>query len=129
MFMADTEMSKKKTNYTARDLTLNDSVRWLFEHELLGSQQAQQALYFNIVNQSSAIKDTETLIDQYQKKMLIYVELKWWAFMTNKRDLAEQIMDVVQQALPAYGLRVIFNLQTFEKAKKLLEENTGEMLE
>ena len=117
------------SKYSERDLTLNQSMRWLFEHELLGSTQAQQAIYLNILNQSRAIKDTETLVDQYNKKMLIYLELKWWAFAVNKRDLAEKVMDVIQQALPAFGLRVVFDRTIFEKASLLLQEKTGESLE
>lgn len=120
--MANDQMLKLNDT---RDSSLNSGMRWLFEHELLGSAAAQEAIWWNVALQSTAIKNTEPLIDQFNKKMLIYVELKWWGFLKNKKNLSENIINVLQQALPAYSFRVVFDRHTLDKAKELLEKIYG----
>ena len=118
-------MSDDDSQFNDRELALNGGMRWLLEHEVLNSRNVQEAIWWNIAMQSNAISDTEPLIDQYQKKMLVYVKLKWWGFLINKKDLSDRIMDVIHQALPQYTVRVIYDRKTLDRARELVERIYG----
>lgn len=118
-------MSTKEEEFTQRELALNQGMRWLLEHEILNSRVVQEAIWWNITMQSKAIADTEPLIDQYKKKMLVYIKLKWWGFLINKKNLSEKIMDVIHQALPQYEVRVVYNREILNKARLLVEKYYG----
>lgn len=105
-----------------RETALNKGISWLFEHEILGAKAAQDALWLNIYAQSTRITDVKLVIDQMHKKMLIYLELSFWGkYFSNKKLIADSVMDVCSDVLPTYQMRVVYDKDIYEKARKIID--------
>ena len=97
------------------------SSRWLLEMNLLNNDYVKAALLTNIYVLSSSIKDVELLVDQHNKRMLIYIEFSFFGrLFQNKSKLSSNVEMLIKDALPNYELRVIYDKVLFEKAIMLL---------
>lgn len=97
------------------------SSRWLFEMNFLNNDYIKSALIANIYVQSRFIKNTEILVDQHNKRMLILIELSYIGnLFKNKKKLGRDVEEIIKDALPSYNLRVVYDRPLFEKATEML---------
>lgn len=119
-------------NYTDMDdqrrLIASEGTQWLLNLGLIDNPFMKNALIFNILKVSNRIKNTELFIDTTNKKMLIYLEIDWWARLTRqKRSLAEEVFEMLSEALPGYEFRVVYNKAILEKAIERFSQQPGTM--
>lgn len=102
---------------------INDGTKWLFEMHLLDNPQIKNTLIMNIFRSSPNIKNLDVLSDTEHKKMLIYLELTWWAKLWKKeQETADGVLDMLTGVLPGFKFRVIFDKTLFIKATDMAEK-------
>jgi len=100
-----------------------EGTRWLLELELLDNGHIKNALIANVYKISTHIRDVEILIDQVDRKMLIYLELSAFGKLFQRKKLSSMVLDMLQEVLPAYQFRVIFDKVLFVRALVGLEKS------
>ncbi len=106
-----------------REQMMQEATAWLLEMEMLDSPQLKNALILNIFSSSKYINDVNILIDTNYKVMLIYLKLKWLGrFLWRHKVVATTIMNMLQEVLPSFRVRVVFSEKIFNMALKKAEE-------
>lgn len=101
------------------------SSRWLLEMNFLNNGYVKNAIYANVYNASSYIVDAELLVDQYNKRMLIYLKLSFFGRLFRKEDdVDREVITVLKDALPEYEMRVIYDKNLFQKATEMLNPSS-----
>ena len=105
---------KEKFQYSA--------LNWLREMNLVNSPQFINQIKFTIYTTSRWIKNSELLILQNHKSMLVLIELGWFSSKFFKNRILEETHAKLLELLPNYSFRVvadkaIFNM-ALERAKK-----------
>ena len=120
-------MSNEDSNNSGFDKNqfLSQATSWLLEMELLGNDYMKNALILNLYKLSDYIKDVQVLADQNERKMLVYLKLSGFGMMFKKKQVASQVLDMLQGALPNFQFRVIFDLELFTKAVGMMEKRVG----
>ena len=97
------------------------SSRWLFEMNFLNNGYVKNALYANVYNASPAIKDAEILVDQHNRRMLIFLKLTFIGrLFRQKANTTANVELILKDALPEYEFRVVYDKELFDKATRLL---------
>lgn len=104
---------------------LSQATSWLLEMELISNDYMKNALILNLYKVSDHIKDVQVLADQNDRKMLVFLELSSFGRMFKKRQISQDVLDMLQAALPSFQFRVIFDKSLFEKAIRLAERKLG----
>lgn len=84
----------------------HESLKWLFELDLLNQPQAINTIKFNILAISERIKEVELLIYREKKSMLVKVELTWLGRKFFKKRIFADVNEMLTQLLPSYRFRV-----------------------
>lgn len=93
-----------------------EGLKWLFELELLDSPQAINTLKFNILSTSPRIKEADLLIFRENKSMLILLNLTWMGRKFYKKQIMQDVYDIMQQFLPSFKFRVTDDPKIMELA-------------
>lgn len=96
-----------------------EALSWLLEMELVSSPYVLNSLILNMIVPIKGIKDVQLVIDEKRKKILIYLELRWWEKRFHAKKIEQQINDIIEQTLPSFKKRVIFDKVLLEKAVKI----------
>jgi len=116
-------MKDGNSELSTREEMLQEGTAWLLEMEMLDTPQLKNALVLNIYSSSKYINDVNILIDTNYKVMLIYLKLKWLGrLLRRQRTIAEGIMNMLQEVLPSFRVRVIYSEEIFNMALKKAEE-------
>lgn len=94
---------------------LAEATKWLLEQELLNNPFMKNSLILNTLKVDPSITDVEYIIDNNGKKILIFLELKWFARLFRKHKIGNEVLEMLREALPSYGVRVIFSRELFNK--------------
>lgn len=84
----------------------HESLKWLFELDLLNQPQAINTIKFNILATSERIKEVELLIYREKKSMLVKVDLTWMGRKFFKKRIFADVNEMLSQLLPTYRFRV-----------------------
>lgn len=96
--------------------TNGEALNWVLEMELVSDPNFINAILLNIFKITPRIKDVEIISDSVNKKMLVWLKLDWWGRKFNQVKIQETVDSMLNQALPSYKFRVIYNRELFEKA-------------
>lgn len=98
-------------------------VKWLYEMELLDDPQLVNNLKLNIFSTSKHVKESEFIMSQEDKKMLIYIELSWWGRTFKAREIKQDIVELLSQLLPNYRFRVTTDRSIIDLALQKLKKS------
>lgn len=116
------EKPKNEVTLEMKQRTISEGLSFLLEMEQVSNKAVINALVLNIQASSPYITRVELLPDQLGRKMLIFLELSWWGRLRYKRVIADDILNMLQEVLPAFEFRVVYDYQIFEKALKVAEK-------
>lgn len=100
-----------------------NSLKWLFEMELISNPQAINNIKLNIFLVSSYVKDVEMLVDTEKKSMLIYVKLSWWCQKFHKKQVITDVFTMIEQLVPNYRFRITDDVTILNQALKLVADS------
>lgn len=100
--------------------TQSEALGWLIEMERLQDPATLNALVLNTFKVDRGIKNTEFIVDEKAKKLLVFVELSWWARKFRARLIREQVESMLTEILPSYRLRVTSDAEILAKAKAIM---------
>lgn len=100
-----------------------NSLKWLFEMELITNPQALNNIKLNIFLVSKFIKDIQMLVDTEKKSMLIYVKLSWWGKKFYKKQIITDIYSMIEQLVPNYRFRITEDFDLLNKALTLVADS------
>jgi hypothetical protein len=99
---------------------------WLLEMELVQNPYMLNSIVLNVFRMLKGVKDAEFVIDTNEKKLLIFLELTWWSRRFRAKKVEVQALELLDQVLPGFKKRVVFEKVILEKALKLIgERNQG----
>lgn len=100
-----------------------EATKWLMQMGQLDRPEVRDALLINVFASSEKIRDVEFLIDMETQQLLIYLELKRWPNFfrrkINRDEVAQQVLDIIQDAVPVFDIRIVYNKAILEKAKEV----------
>lgn len=102
------------------DNSNSEALAWLLEMELVSNPYVLNSIILNMLVGIKGVKDTELVIDEKQKKILIYLELTWFSAKFNKIKIEQKVNEMIGQILPSFKKRIIFDRTILEKALKLV---------
>jgi len=113
---------------------IQSAYSWLAEHNFLLSKPLLEAIYLNIKVTNpyhKSIKDVDFLIDEENRKLLIFVELNLPWYFLNPRKKQKQfsywILDSLEDFIPEFKVKVTYNKDQFYNLVKLIKgEPVGE---
>lgn len=98
-----------------------EALSWLLEMELVSSPYVLNSIILNMMTALKGVRDVELVIDEKQKKILIYLELNWYHARFKAAQVEAQAGELIQQILPSFKRRIIFNREILEKSLKLMQ--------
>lgn len=102
------------------------ALSWLYEMEVLQSPVIMTNLKENILLAHENIKDSEILIFQEHKQILIYLEIDWKAKLFKKhKEISSKVEDIITTLLPSFKNRVVFDKNILTLALKKAKEIYG----
>lgn len=124
---------------------LGHGVEWLLRMGLLESPDVQTALTANIYKISDRIESVALVADTLGFKLLVYLKLfpipqqkfynKVFSFLRSilriedakvqeldDEEIGSYVADMLQQVLPDYDLRIVFDEKVYLKSKELAEK-------
>jgi hypothetical protein len=81
-------------------------LKWLYEMQVLDDPQLVNNMKLNILMVSSSIRETEFLIFQEKKQMLVYLDLTWFGRKFRKERIVFEVEDMLSQLLPSFKFRI-----------------------
>lgn len=93
-----------------------EGIKWLAEMELLNHPQLINTIKFNILTASPRIKEVELLVHREHKAMLVLLELTWFGRRFSKKNIFEDVQDVLVQLLPSFQFRITDDPRIMELA-------------
>ena len=99
-----------------------EALSWLLEMELVNQPYVLNSIILNLVSGLKGIKNVELVIDEKQKKILIYLELTWFSNHFKWKEIEAKTKRLIEQALPSFKHRVIFDREILEKALKVVKD-------
>jgi len=105
------------------DDSSGNALKWLLELEQVTNPHFNHALILNIFKIHKSIKDAQVITDSNHKRMLVFLELSWFGNRFKKRGIQEQVLNMLNEILPSYNFRIVFNLEVFQKALGLINGN------
>ena len=100
--------------------TSSEALAWLAEMDLVTNPAMLNNMILNLLVGVPGVKDANLVIDTQNKKMLIYLELGWFAIRFKAKVIDLHVNDIIKQVLPSWRLRVIFDRTILEKALALI---------
>jgi len=97
------------------------ALSWMVEMELVTNPNVLNAMVLNIFRMVRGVKDAQFVIDTTDKKILIYLELTRWSAWFHKGKAESEVTELIDQVLPAFKKRVVFDKTILEKALQLLK--------
>lgn len=99
-----------------------EALSWLLEMELVSSPYVLNSLILNIFSLVKGVKDAEFVIDERQKKLLVYLKLSWFSQRFRAKRTEDKVMNLLDQALPSFQKRIVFDRTVLEKAMAIMEK-------
>jgi len=96
-------------------------LKFLYEMEWVRDPQLINNLELNLFSLDSGIKEVEFIFDEHNKKLLIYLELSWWATKFRSKLILEDVQSLINQLLPSYQHRVVFEAQLFNSVVERIQ--------
>lgn len=98
----------------------SQALGWLLELEVVNDPNVSNSLILNIYKVSNRIFDVELLIDNINKKVLIYLKLDYWGKIFKlENHVAKKVDGMILEVLPSFKTRVIYDKKLFEKAQEI----------
>jgi hypothetical protein len=101
---------------TLRNHPSAEAQAWLLEMELIQTPTLLNATILNIFKSVNGLDDAQFVIDTHEKKILIYLELSWFAKKFFKKKVARNVQELLDSALPNFKKRIIFDKEILNKA-------------
>ena len=89
---------------------------------LLNDPQVKNHILLNIYNVDPRIKDVQMLMDLNKQKLLIHVDMTWWARKFHKNNIIDNVTIRLDEMIPNFKVRVINDLDLFNKAIKITQQ-------
>lgn len=119
IFMKD-EATSIEVNAEEMDTSsfIANSIKWLYDMELVTHPAVLQDLYVRVYGEDKRIVDADFLLDQNQRKMLVWIKLNWFGrlFKFAEKQSVTACLDRLQKVLPRYSFRVITDKNLFNTA-------------
>lgn len=96
-----------------------EALTWLFEMEMVNNPYVLNSLVLNLMAGIKGVKDIELVIDEKQKKILVFLKLRWFYDKFKKKPVEDKAKELLEQILPSFKKRVIFDRKILEKALKV----------
>lgn len=97
------------------------SARWLFEMNWVNNDYVKSAILANIYTASKYIKNLDILVDQENKRMLVYLEIGFCGKLFMRKEAIKQtVSERITDALHDYTIRVVYDYSIFKAALKLM---------
>lgn len=98
-----------------------DALKWLLEMEVVSDPNVLNSIILNIYRLSKTINDVQFVTDIKQKKILVYIELSWFGRKFKQKSIFEACQNMLNDALPSYRKRIVFDREILDKAIKLVK--------
>ncbi len=111
-----------------KDQLNKSALSWLYEMEMLDSPVLRQNLYENIFMAHRGIKDCKVFITPsftHQRGILIWLKLKFWTRIFDKKIVYDLVASVVSTLLPSYRVRIVEDEYILQLAEKKLSNYYG----
>lgn len=115
-------MREFKENPSAEALT------WLLEMEMLTNPTVLNSVVLNIFKLTKGITDAQFVVDTNDKKLLVYLELDFWHRNFKKQKVADEVLDMLDQSIPSFKKRVVFDKQILNRALFIINEKRKQEL-
>lgn len=102
-----------------------NGLKWLYDMQLVEDPQLINNLKLNILVTSRYIREVEILSSQAHKSMLVYLEVGSIARFFFKKRIQAEALDRLQQLLPSFRFRVIFDRQILDLAVEKVKAATA----
>ena len=98
-----------------------ESLKWLISLGLLNDPQVKNHIILNIYSVDPTIIDVQLLMDTDKQKLLVYTDIKtrFWTRKATVDSIIDNITLRLNEMLTDYKVRVINDLDLFEKAIKI----------
>lgn len=102
----------------------SEALRWLLEMEIVNDPNVLNSLILNIHKASDRIQDVEVVLDTPHKRMLVYLDVDcgWWRQATRQQEIHDAVANMLDEALPSYTHRVVFDRTVLNKALELVNK-------
>jgi hypothetical protein len=97
------------------------ALSWLLEMEVVANPMVLDTLIMNIGASVKGIQDLQFVIDEKNKKILVYVEPTKYYGRFFKRQILTQVTEMISQILPSFEKRVTLNRDLLDRAIKILK--------
>jgi hypothetical protein len=105
-----------------QDNATPEALAWLLEMELVSTPYVLNSIILNIFASVRGIKDAEFVIDERQKKILVYLKLNWFYEKFKSRGVEAQVIEMLDQILPSFKKRVVFERRILDKALDIMKK-------
>lgn len=99
-----------------------EALGWLLEMELVATPYVLNSIILNIFASIKGIKNAEFVIDERQRKLLVYLKLNWFHERFRAKSVEEQVMEMLDQILPSFRKRIVFKREILEKALEIMNK-------
>lgn len=103
-----------------------DALKWLLEMDVVSDPNVLNGIILNLYRLSSSIKNIEIVTDMPQRKLLVYLELSWWGTKFRQRRIKELSENMLDDALPRFQKRVIFDKTILDRALAIVQGRENE---
>ena len=103
-----------------------DALKWLLEMEAINDPNVLNSLLLNVHRLSDRIEDVEFVTDSNSKRLLVYldVNLGYWKKEQRSKRIQDLVENMLNDALPSYTKRIVFDRDILEKALTLVSNRT-----
>lgn len=98
-----------------------EALKWLIDLEITEDSSVLNSIILNIYRMSKGIKDVQLVIDVRKKKLLVFIELRWWEYRFHKQSIINQIAEMIDEILPSYEKRVTLDRDILTKSIELVK--------
>ncbi len=99
---------------------MSGALGWLLEMELVQNPTVLNSIILNIFKTVRDLKNAEFVVDTKEKKILVYLEISRWNTWFHKERISDKTMELLDQALPTFKKRIVFDKTILEKAVKIV---------
>lgn len=103
----------------------SEALQWLLEMELVNNPRVLNSIILNVFRIVKGVKDADFIIDTQNKKLLIYLELTWFYRKFRQTEVGERVGTMIEQALPTFQTRVVFDRTILNKALDIMKKRTN----
>ena len=98
------------------------AIKWYLEFGILSDPQVRNHIVLNIYTVDPSIKDTQLVIDQERKRMMVHVDFHFWSSLFKKTRILNDVHIILHEMLPDFKIRVVNNKDLLEKSLEIAKK-------